>query len=102
MEKYYLQSWGHCSLPDDLLAICEDGEEIIRTEWKTRFVTKESGKRKRENYSVDVPTGKFRKVIHLLSEDLVALSERFDLMIQHRGDHRILWLDVKGKRFSVR
>jgi len=99
MEKYYLQGWGHISLPDHLLAKCEDGEEIINIEWRERLITKASGK----EGDKDTPLKSYRKVskvIHLLSEDLV--SERFDLMIYHRGDHRILWLDQKGKRFGVR
>lgn len=48
------------------------------------------------------PTGKFVQPINLSSENLVALSERFDLMLQEKGDRRCLYLDDKGGRFGQR
>ena len=41
--------------------------------------------------------------VNLAGEHIVALSERFDVMIHHvTGDKKMIFLDIKGSRFKQR
>lgn len=51
------------------------------------------------------PTPKTVFYAHLTPEEVIVLSEHYDVMIQGTSKSIAedrLWLDVKGKRFSVR
>jgi len=102
MKSYILRSWTTSPLPDDLLSRREEGGEIFVKRMETKLIVKPNGKRGPSTEYREVPTGTFMKVIHLTAEEVISLSERFDIMIQHKDAYSFLWLDTKGRRFSVR
>jgi hypothetical protein len=40
--------------------------------------------------------------VRLTAKQIIDLREHFDVMVLERGDHTVIYLDEKGKRFSVR